>query len=175
MQFSSFWKKYFCFWCPLDSKSSVYGKTHVKRNFTHNRARNHKHKELLVRSKVENTLLFIKNCPFSSNLAQLCALYSINYRLHHPHTLSKKNYMFHPNMKTCHFQTRKYKKTSKTSLKRQSMALLRSTISRCFEGPFLAEIEEHIEFDAIFFLLEKIFLLLMPYWFKIEHLRKNAF
>ena len=54
------------------------------------------------------------------------------YKLHATplaHTL-EKNYMFHPNMKTCHFQTRKCNKTaktSKTSLKRHDMALLRST------------------------------------------------
>ena len=71
MQFSSFWRKYFYFWCAIDSKSSTYGKTHFKRNFTHNRARNHKHKELLVRSKVENTLLFIKKCPFNNIFSQL--------------------------------------------------------------------------------------------------------
>ena len=65
--------------------------------------------------------------------------------------------MFHQNVKTCHFKARKYNKTSKTSLKPQNMGLKLSTnISRCLEGPFLAEIEAHIEFDAIFFLLKKI-------------------
>ena len=58
------------------------------------------------------------------------ALRPIFYKLHvtPPAHALEKNYMFHPNMKTCDFQTRKYNKTSKTSLKRHDMALLRSTM-----------------------------------------------
>ena len=70
--------------------------------------------------------------------------------LHHPHTLSKKNYMFHPNMKTCHFQTRKYNKTSKTSLKRHDLALLRSTM-----GHILNWAVKHVVYKILISLLQK--------------------